>query len=375
VINLGNGRTVSLRQPYSIILPANNWTDFCLPYRFNIRIGDVVSATALPGEDGKKLLVYEWQRDLKGRYTTREFYLPLNQALNDPNRELALTRQGERIAYSVWNDLDREVELKIPPTPPAFSRLPAQRAKAAGGWSLAVRPSTEAGELSPVFCAYVPGGGTTVAYPRPPSWQNVSVGIYDPQRSCVFGNVIARTIENGGYSYELVFENGSSAPVTVSYSIERLAGTNVAIAVIDPETGAVECGTSGLTVSLNAQSRAYRWLAVGSQVYVQNFGQTVGTGGFSLLRVAPNPFKGAVRIEYRLPYGGIESVRCELIDQRGRTVWSVAQQRAHPGKNIIAWNPSGRHRLAAGTYILRLSGLDGFGIKKAEKLAKIMYLP
>ncbi|MBN2036068.1 MAG: hypothetical protein JW768_04935, partial [Chitinispirillaceae bacterium] len=243
------------------------------------------------------------------------------------------------------------------------------------GWSVAVRSSVPDGELSPVFCAYVAGGSGTLTYPVPPSWSKVGVGIYDRQRNEVYGNVITREITNGGYSYELVFENGLSERTSISYRVERFVGNDVEIAVIDPASGSIAAGESALGVEVAGNSREYRLLAIGTSGYIEGFGQNALRGAFALSRIAPNPFKGKLVIEYTVPYGGIERVRCELLDHRGRVLWSVRPAGAiHPGRNSITWTADKTTRLAAGAYFVRLTGFDGKGRKTNEQLVKVMFL-
>ena len=374
--NFGTGHTVSLKQPYTVKLEPRDWTDFCLPYRFSIRIGDILAATDPTAAESLQFYVWEFD-DVKGRYVTNGLYLPWNDELNNKKTELAYMKDGEKAAYSVFNPLNQVVDLNIPGTPVILSGIPKTAAKKSGtGWSLAVRSRTpESGELSPVFCAYVAGGTGYLAYPLPPSWSNVSVGICDAGRKQVFGNVIARELANGGYSYELVFENNQASATTVSYSIERLACGQAEVAVLDPQSGMAEPAGADLSVTVGPHSREYRWLAVGSPGYLESFGSRLVRGEFSLVRVTPNPLRGSLHIEYQIPYGGIEGVRCEMLDQLGRVVWSTgAGKNVHPGKNEIVWNPHGR-KLASGAYIIRLTGFNGKGKVAGQKLARVMYLP
>ncbi|MBN2188559.1 MAG: hypothetical protein JW699_03815, partial [Chitinispirillaceae bacterium] len=246
------------------------------------------------------------------------------------------------------------------------------------GWSVAVRSSVPDGNLSPVFCAYVEGEkGGTLAYPLPPSWSKVQVGIFDKQRKGVYGNVIVRELVNGGYAYELVFENESPDRTRISYTVERLAAPrDIEIALIDPSDRTVAPGESQLTLDVAGYSREYRLLAIGTPQYIDGFGRAIRRGEFGITRISPNPFRATLRIQYVVPYGGLESIRCDIIDQLGRVVWSEKPGRAiHPGKNEILWTARDGKPLAAGAYFVRLVGFDGKGKKTAEKLARIMYLP
>jgi hypothetical protein len=301
----------------------------------------------------------------------------MNPPLNDKKSELVYMQEGSKMAYSVYNPLSRDVELRIPGTSVALSAIPKAAAGTnAAGWSFAVRSRTpESGELSPVFCAHVAGGRGSLAYPLPPSWGSVRVGIRDAGRTTIAGNVIARELVDGGYSCELVFANNGPNATTVSYRIEQLAGGRVEVAVLDPVSGTAEPAGTEFSVTVAGNSREYRLLAVGSRGYIEGIGSRLTRGEFSLVRVAPNPLRGNARIEYRIPYGGVESVRCDILDQLGRVVWSVKTGAdVHPGKNEIVWSPNAR-KCAPGAYIIRLTGYDGRGGITGQKLARVMYLP
>jgi hypothetical protein len=379
VYDFGNGHSVSLKAPYEITLPAKNWTDFCIPYRFNIRIGDILKANDDPAV-AASCQFYKWQKT-DGRYNATEFYLQTNGIGQLTDTLYYIHENGDKAAYTVWNSLTTNIVLKIPGTPLAMSTVGAGASKSADkkdaiGWSVAVRSKAPDGELSPVFCAYVTGGSGTLAYPQPPTWSKVNVGIYDRIRQEVYGNLITREIENGGYTYELVFSNDCADRTRVSYTIERLAGESaVEIAVIDPVSETVSAGESSLSVDVAGKSREYRLLAIGSPEYIDEFGKMSLRGSFALTRIAPNPFRGMVRIEYTIPYGGISSVRCDIINHLGRVVWSARPgTKIHPGRNFITWTPDRKNILASGAYFIRLTGYDGKGKQTGEKTAKILYL-
>jgi hypothetical protein len=376
-INFGGGRSVTLKSPFILRLPAKSWTDFCLPYRFNIRIGDILSATNDSGIDA--LQFYQWHKSSSdGLYTAQEFYLPVNGIGKPTDVLFYIDSNSFKSAYTVWNDRETEVLLRIPGIPEVYSKVGQGVMKSTGskGWSVAVRSSASNGALSPVFCAYSAGGKGTIAYPCPPSWSKVHVGIYNSDRSEVYGNVITRELKNGGYTYELVFENGLDDRTMVNYTVERLEGDgDIKIAVIDPSSGAISAEESALSVEIGGKSRAYRLLAIGTNGYINGLGSDIKQGDFALDRITPNPFNGRVEIEFTIPYGGIEKVRCGLLDHRGRVLWSAQPgQKVHPGKNSVIWTPDLKHHLAAGAYFVRLTGYSGNGNKTGEKLAKVLYL-
>jgi hypothetical protein len=373
-IDLGSGRTVSLKSPCPITLPANSWTDISVPYEFNVRVGDLLLATGLSASDEKSIAFYEWQ--LNGNlYHAEPVYLPSNP--DKMNKRLELAR-GEGKAYTVFNGLSKDIVLQIPPLPPinGLSRVAKQQATPKG-WSVAVRPTTADGDLSAVYCGYLEtlSRGASIAFPQPPSFSKVSVGVYDEKKNLTYGSFV--TGEQQGYAYQLVFANRQDESSEVRYSVERGTGLpqGMKIVLIDPSTAsaAATSENGSLSVSMAGQSREYRWLVIGNAEFTEGFGKTLQASAFDLLRTGPNPFSGMVRIRYTLPLSGIQSVRCAAIDQRGRIVWSknVAGS-LHPGRNEMLWTP---RRLAAGTYILRLSGLDGRGRIVCQKQMRVMYLP
>jgi hypothetical protein len=376
-IDLGSGRSVSLKSPFGIPLQGLSWTDFCLPYKFDIRIGDILRVNDAAMVSAMQ--IYRWDRSGKGgRYSLTNFYLPFNGIGKLTDTLLhEKSADKEKVAYTVWNPLPTDNTLWIPGIPLVYSSVTAaakNTAERLPQWSVAVRSSDPEGDLNAVFCAYLAGGKGTITYPQAPAWSAVSVGILDRSRQEVCGNVITCEIANGGYTYELIFDNRQPERTRVSYSVHRLIGDrNVEIAVIDPKTGAVAPGESALDIEIPANGREYRMLAIGSGPYIQGLRGSAERSEFAVNRITPNPFRAKVMIEYTVPYGPIERIRYEIIDGRGCVVWSARTEGSVlPGRNSMVWIPD---RLASGAYIFRLTGYDGRGNKFGEKLAKITYLP
>ena len=376
-IDLGTGRTVSLKSPLPITLPANSWTDISVPYNFDVRIGDVLIATGLSAADENSIEFCEWRINQKdSRYHAEQVYQSSIPTLTDQKTVLAGSA-GK--VYTIHNGLSKDVVLQIPPTPPiaGLSQV-AKRQVQQKGWSVAVRPSSAEGALSSVYCGYLEGlsRGGSLSFPMAPSFSKVSVGVYDAKNNSTYGSFVTGQQQGSGYAYQLVFANAQDANAVVNFSVERSAGIpeGMHVALIDPSLGTATSAEKGaLSVSVAAGSRAYRWLAVGSVEFTEGFGKTLDRGAFDLLRSGPNPFRGMLRIHYMLPASGIESVRCEVVDQRGRIVWTTREGNSiHPGRNEIVWTP---RRIAAGAYILRLSGFDGKGRPVSQKQIRVMYLP
>ncbi|MBN1129051.1 MAG: hypothetical protein JXA71_08695, partial [Chitinispirillaceae bacterium] len=369
--DFGSGRSVSLKTPWIVRLPPKSWTDFCLPYRFDIRTGDVLDSCN--SADVQYLQFYLWKKDARKnmQYYADGFYLPLNALLNDRSKVMCHTdTNGNKEAFTVWNASDSAVELRIPGIPTALSAITSRKAAAAGSWSVAVRPRTTDGmPLSPLFIAGAPPGARQVmTSPLPPSWSAVSVALAERGRQERYGAMVVPAADGAGYAAELVFDNPLPSSTTFQFDIEQAAGNDIDITVVDPATGSV----GGRTVTVAANSRAYRLLVIGKPGH----GIAPGFGAFALSRISPNPCNGTLRIEYTLPWSGIERIRCDLIDQLGRVVWSADPGRnIHPGRNVMVWSEVNNRKRAAGAYIVRLTGFDGSGKQRGESVARILFVP
>ena len=77
---------------------------------------------------------------------------------------------------------------------------------------------------SPVIVGYAGFGSGAVALPSPPSFAKTRVTVYDPRKGASYGLVLTHAgPEQGGYSFDLAFENRSDNPQTVFYSIDGIA--------------------------------------------------------------------------------------------------------------------------------------------------------
>jgi hypothetical protein len=136
--------------------------------------------------------------------------------------------------------------------------------------------------------------------------------------------------------------------------VERLADS-LQVRVMDPVTGALSQGLSGLSVEVAAKSRVHRVVAVGGPGYYRNVYATVAP--LANLLAYPNPFSGRVMVRFMLPenVGRVEAV---LYNALGRQVWRHEQhQGLRVGQNLLQC----RTRQAPGTYVLqvRAYGTDG----------------
>ncbi|MBD3320171.1 MAG: PKD domain-containing protein, partial [Chitinivibrionales bacterium] len=58
-LDFGRATTLSLRDTFTMELPPDEWTDCAVPFRFDMRIGDIIAATGLRGDS---LEFYRWEQ-------------------------------------------------------------------------------------------------------------------------------------------------------------------------------------------------------------------------------------------------------------------------------------------------------------------------
>lgn len=386
VLDFGTGVTVSLKDTVAISLPPANWTDFALPWRFTMYLGDILDAT---GDSLPHLQFYRWAKDEKDRYSTRMIYaekMPPGSEFRHRRTELS----AEAFAgYSVYNSDTDTVVLRIPPVPRAISTVTedsASLAKARGSsssWLLRVVSKTrEGGAHSPVVCGYTRGTGERTLFPASPTFAATGVRVYDRARDATFGHALAHRLNGGGVVFDLAFHNHGDRAYTTVYRIEGQQGlpAGMSVAVLNPASPkGLRKPTGGeQSVELEAGGSQHRLLLVGTESFQREFLGTINRGGFTLLPVYPNPFRSAVTIRFIVPYYGINRVSCRVYDARGRLIWwrHITGDLAS-GMNHLRWNGTlpGGEPATAGFYVVKITAYDRRRQSKGTRKTSVFYAP
>jgi len=370
-IKFGRGITplLSRKETFSIACAPKSWTDFALPYQFNITIGDILNATQSKNGMTDSLRFCAWKKDSKGNYHTDVVFM---KALSDSslNNEATALTSTDMSGYSVLNPFSDTVFLRIPPVPPALSTVGLskhlKKSARVGGWALkVVARLSDSTEVSPVYCGYSKGAnGGTSFYPASPSFVNSGVGVFDLALKKTAGHAVAHAASNGGYAFVLSFSNGNSQQETMRYHVENtgVLPQGVSAAVFNANTQKFEDLSRGdAIVSLEGNSTAFRWLLVGTKDYLSKASMIARPALLALIGTYPNPFRSFVHIRYDLPYEGVDKLIFSIFDLRGRTIWhnEIACGSKY-GTGDMVWNTrSGDGRpVAAGIYILRMTALN-----------------
>jgi autotransporter-associated beta strand protein len=388
----GRGATpsLSMKKPFVMPLPPRGWTDFCLPYAFNIVVGDILNATKSDSSGKTDSLAFcTWKKDDKGGYHSAVLFMKAlgDSALN--NESVALTSSGVS-GFTAYNPYADTVFLRIPPLPQALSRVGLKKAAsrlvkkaASGAWAIRVAARlSDSTEVSPVYCGFSKAASAkTSYYPAGPSFADAGINVYDPDAKITAGHAVMHESKNGGYAFLLSFTNATGRPERIAYRLENLGRlpSDVTAAVYNENTQRFEDLSHGdATVPLAGNSRDFRWLLVGNKDYLAKASLIARPAMLALVGTYPNPFRSSVRIRYDLPYDGVDKVRFFIFDLRGRVVWNrdVACSRNY-GPADLTWSARSNdgRPISAGIYIVKMVALNGKQKVVAAFERKMTFMP
>jgi PKD repeat protein len=366
-VNFGAGVTTPLSAVQTVAIAPNTWTDIALPYKFNIKVGDILDSTLAGTLNAESLQIYSWVRDSAGVFRTQPVYIADLAIANLANRTVTMGSQ-DLAGFTIRNPMPFEqIMLRIPPIPQAMSHYGQQLTKKKiDGWAVKVISSGENGSsLTDVYCAFDPSrtAGPMRYYALPPSFSGVYAGVYDESRKKVFGHALSCALSNGGCAYRLAFVNKSGSLQRIAFKLEGTGAGAMPAAfsarVYDDETGAyAETGT----VEVPAGTTRYRWLFAGSDGYIAK-ARLMNASALRLIGAVPNPCRGSVRIRYSVPPSGTASLQFAIFDLRGKLAWRRTVDcrgvAGGGGPGEVVWNATGTdgRSFAAGIYIVRMTAM------------------
>jgi hypothetical protein len=386
--NFGRGITLPLNKDDTIILNPQSWTDFALPFQFDIRIGDIINATFNGAPDWhvlpeiNNLQFYQWIATNNSYQDPTQFYIP-SQSIGD---SFNIASSSANTGFTVFNPSNDVLILHIPPIPITISSLshpspavtPAAKLtakqtakKSAGGWMARLLPKTDMGAvLTPVYCGYdASGAADLVPYPMPPSFGKLSVGISEEQTGALYAIRVLHRMKDGGCCYLVTFINDTTTARTISFTLERRSGFTGKIRTVlyDQSTGATVdlTGAKAAAVMVDGQTNEYRWLLVGDDNYIAYARKSMlPVLKLALARIYPNPARSLVRLRYTIPFS-MDKVEFTVFDISGRTIWSKTMEEHSPfgGSRECQWSvtTSAGRRVAAGVYIVRMAAFNQKG--------------
>jgi PKD repeat protein len=377
LVNFGGGITPSLRQPYPISLTSGDFTDFALPFKFPIKVGDIIDQS---GPGAENLEFYSWVRDpVSNRFVPQPLYL----AGTGQGSKSSPVGCADLTGYSVFcpAGATTPTTLSIPPIPEPTSKYNSLTKRASfNGWTVSVNASLSDGtRLCPVYCGYSAGqGAAPTFFPVPPSFLEAYAGVVDNTVNKIYGHAMVHALAGGGCSYQIAFVNTSSGPQTLAYHLENAASLpkGLVAKVYNEATGAYE--NPSASVSLAAGETQHRWLLVGSEAYLSKSAAFIKNGKLLFAGTYPNPSGAFVHIRYSVPQTGVSGVKFSIYDMRGRLVWQkTTAEHGSQGIREIIWDGTSLNKrpVVAGIYVIRMEALDAKQKSAGIFEKKMTYMP
>jgi hypothetical protein len=389
-LDFGRGVTLDLGKAYEVTLQRDTWTDFALPFKFDVTVGDVLDATKAAGEMNDNWQIYKWSKDSTNRYHVKEMYFPALgiEAFDDKTALFSSEKAGGGgFAYSIYNPLETDIRLRFPPIPASMSKQVAGKAKKTkdGRGAIVISARTAAGQAcNAVYCGLTDGKPAKRYFPAAPSLMGgVRLRVCD-EGMRAFGHVVAsETWDKGaGTSMDLSVQNGAAKAddIEIVLSGDGALPPALRFMVFDPSKNSfAEAGDDGvvrLTAEMGPGETGYYQLIAGSGDYLAKVRKTALSMKTALVGLHPNPFRQAVRISFSLPFGFFGRVHFAIYDACGRQVWN-SSVRGRGGANDVVWTgraKSGR-AAAAGLYILRMTAENAKGERLGVFERKLTYMP
>ncbi len=359
----GRAKSISLRDTFNITLPPNQWTDLVLPFRFNVRLGDVLDATTGAREN---LEFYRWKGG-DPRFTADLLNKPGNVADTSQLR-------GENEPFTVFNKSNASVTLRIPPIPASLSPRKATSngkalAKTTAGaqrtasdaWHYTLRATADDMELSDVYVGYY---ATEITFAVPPSFGNEAVVLVG-DNGAEIGHHFGPSIANGR-TYRLRFYNDDKRQKAFNFSAVPSANTPVGARVtfVRASTGEIlgNGSNSAQSISVAGLSREDVFMIVGGNGYRAKAASVNAGAKFSVSKILVNRAARSARVNFYVPESGINQVEVSIYDIKGRQVWRVSQKTKAASWNTVEWNGrASRKSASTGLYIVRVKAMGANG--------------
>jgi hypothetical protein len=377
-LDFGAGYTPSLKD--TVVIPlAPGWSDFSLPFKsFTMYVGDIIKATGVKADT---LEFYHWKPD-NGAYTCDPLFVKVAPTAPSDPRGM-LTWEPQNCGYTVYNPTADTIKMRLPPTPAVLSTITGDsltKRLALGTWAITMSPRLGNGTpLSSIQLGYVNRMGAKTALALPPSFSDVTVGLFDRSVHQAYGALYNHRADKGGYAYELVLSNNGSDAQDVGLKVAsqiQLPDSFKAISVNPLDGSSTELGK--VTAHLDAGATQYRLVFVGGPSYLNTATAGIVPWRFDVLTAYPNPFRNRIAVKFTLPYYGVHEVRAALFDGLGRQVWSQKQTGMFDGGvHQIVWSgtTATSHRTAAGMYVMRLTAVGENGRIIGRHEVKMIRLP
>jgi autotransporter-associated beta strand protein len=369
-VHLSSGVTLSLKDTLRVDLPARQWTDFGMPYRFGVRIQEILSAS---GKDADSLLFFRWNREgTSPLFFLVPVYVPGMPDNLDPSKTIEYAAMS---GYSIFNQSSKMVTMRVPPVAAVMGNIRQKTAKAGtAGWCAKFLARNGGGALPAVYFGYAPGIAKS-AYPSAPSFSSLRLSVFDRKTAVRYGHHIGQDAK-AGLIRELLISNDADTAQTIRFHLEKVGAF--------PETYASSCYDASTnkfesegTLIIAPKSVASRMIVIGDASFQKRFLTAAASLRFSLHSIFPNPARSAVSIRYTVPFGAQERLRIDIYTMQGKRLWEKRLDGfLVEGEHTVTWNGRNSRQVPAtsGLYLVRLTVISqrGQAVKQFEQRVTLM---
>lgn len=350
-LRFGRAVVPSLNDTFTAQLNENGWTDFSIPYKFDLYLDDILTATKkLAGNATDSIGIYRWLKS-GNTYITDPIYLPGIADVGNPTD----TIKGAN-GYSAYNSTAHSIPLKIPPTcielSPILSREVLSYWNNPSAWSIKLNIIVNNSEMrSPIYCASRNTDNYPEYYPLSPSFSVVKTGVLDNENNILYGHAASGDLSNGGTKFDIICENTSTENAPITIYIEKKTGIpqDIKAGFFANTSGEEGLLFDSLQILCNPAQKITRYLIVGTEEYVNNIylllSSKLSFRAFSI------PFARIIRIVYSIPYN-TRMIQFIMYDLKGRKIQNkkIIIERMVSSKGSVSFTGS----FASGLYIFEM---------------------
>jgi hypothetical protein len=351
IIDFGRGRTPSLKDTFSLSLASKQWTDFSMPYNFNIGLNEALRAT---GSAGDSLFFYQWIQDTARRtYWAQAVYCPGISSLDSSSATLSYGKSG---MYTIYNSSDSKALLRIPPVPAAASAtappIPVARLRPLDAWCFCITMSAKGTPTSSAYCVASEETASPFFIPPPPAFSEQNIAIRMPGGNGRYGIIKVPFQSDSILLFEVMVTNSSSTKQTVCLSSRRLGGTLEGAFII---RGAAQPRLAPVSVDVDARTTASISFAVGTSGQIGRLAQNQPSAAPGIRAITSLPHGKGLLVAF-VPSAGARYILLRVYDLEGRqiAVAGIAASGAQPRRMAIPLKTGAR-----GCYIVKLTELPG----------------
>ncbi len=347
-LDYGEATTMSLHDTVAVTLAPNAWTDFGVPYAFDLVLRDILDASS----NDETLELYAWKA-ADNSYRTDPLFIGVMPGLDD-----STIRLTGKTGYAAYNASSQEATLRLPPVCASMALRKRNAARARGAHqtkagSIRLDIAVSDGEtLSPVYCGFAAGVKARY-FKQAPSLGNHAAGVVKTNSARLAGHALYN-LKNGGAAYEIALCNGGDTPARLSGALGERHGLarSMRSALFDAEKGEWIDETDTVRATVPAGGRHTVFVVTGGDKFFRNFEGNFQFQTMKLRDVYPNPFAGRFTVAFTVPFRGVRNLDLALYDTRGRRIWRKnLKSGLTPGLNAVAI----ADRFHSGAYILRVS--------------------